>query len=67
MFTLRRVTQCTLLGMTLSFTATAANAGSYPVELEKGLIDVCTVQPEDPVDYLAEWLFKHGAEGVSSD
>ena len=41
MFTLRRVTQCTLLGMTLSFTATAANAGTYPVELEDDLVAVC--------------------------
>ncbi|EFC39344.1 adenylate kinase [Naegleria gruberi] len=26
--------------------------------LTKGLIEVCQMQPEDPVDYLAEWLFK---------
>ncbi|KAF0976076.1 hypothetical protein FDP41_004752 [Naegleria fowleri] len=26
--------------------------------LTKGLIEVCQMQPEDPVDYLAEWLFR---------
>ena len=41
MFTLRRVTKFALIGMTLSFTATAANAGSYPVELEDDLVAVC--------------------------
>ncbi|KAL9653662.1 hypothetical protein ABK040_009138 [Willaertia magna] len=27
--------------------------------LTQGLIEVSEVQPEDPVDFLAEWLFKH--------
>ena len=26
--------------------------------LTEGLIEVCKLKPEDPVDYLAEWLFK---------
>ncbi|KAJ3416008.1 Adenylate kinase 7 [Chytridiales sp. JEL 0842] len=29
--------------------------------LTSGLIDVCKVRPEDPIDYLAEYLFKHNA------
>ena len=27
--------------------------------LTEGLIEVCKLKPEDPVDYLAEWLFKN--------
>lgn len=27
--------------------------------LTKGLIEVCQVRPEDPCDYLAEWLLKN--------
>eukprot|EP01006_Ploeotia_vitrea_P017681 TRINITY_DN48919_c0_g1_i2.p1 TRINITY_DN48919_c0_g1~~TRINITY_DN48919_c0_g1_i2.p1 ORF type:complete len:826 (+),score=160.59 TRINITY_DN48919_c0_g1_i2:58-2535(+) len=27
--------------------------------LTKGLIEVCEVRPTDPIDYLAEWLFRH--------
>lgn len=30
--------------------------------LTKGLLEVCKAQPEDPVDYLAEWLFKNNPE-----
>ena len=30
--------------------------------LTEGLLEVCKVQPEDPVDYLAEWLFKNNPE-----
>jgi len=30
--------------------------------LTKGLIEVCKVRPEDPVDYLAEYLFSHSSE-----
>lgn len=30
--------------------------------LTKGLIEVCNRRPEDPVDFLAEWLFKHNPE-----
>jgi len=30
--------------------------------LTKGLIEVCQVQPEDPVDYLARWLFTHSSD-----
>ncbi|MFZ8198950.1 DUF3718 domain-containing protein [Alteromonas portus] len=47
MFTLRRVTQFALLGMTLSLTATNANAGSYPKELEGSLIAVCKAVKSD--------------------
>lgn len=36
-------------------------ANVIPV-LTKGLIEVCNQRPEDPVDYLAEWLFKHNPE-----
>jgi adenylate kinase len=27
--------------------------------LSSALIDVCKVRPEDPIDYIAEHLFKH--------
>ena len=47
MFTLRRVTQIALLGTTLSLTATAANAGSYPAEIEGKLIAVCEAVKSD--------------------
>jgi adenylate kinase len=30
--------------------------------LAEGLLEVCRVLPEDPVDYLAEYLFKHSNE-----
>ncbi|XP_076801317.1 adenylate kinase 7-like isoform X1 [Clavelina lepadiformis] len=30
--------------------------------LTKGLIECCEVRPEDPVDYLAEFLFQHNPE-----
>ncbi|CUG87619.1 Hypothetical protein, putative [Bodo saltans] len=30
--------------------------------LTKGLIEVCNRKPEDPVDFLAEWLFRHNPE-----
>ncbi|KAJ3332668.1 Adenylate kinase 7 [Blyttiomyces sp. JEL0837] len=33
--------------------------------LTSGLIDVCKVRPEDPVDYLAEFLFKHNNSSSS--
>lgn len=33
--------------------------------LTKGLIDVCNRRPDDPVDYLAEWLFRHNPEDDS--
>ena len=47
MFTLRRVTQFVLIGMTLTLTATAANAGSYPIELEDDLVAVCEAVKSD--------------------
>lgn len=28
-------------------------------QLTDGLLDVCQTQPQDPIDYLAEYLFKH--------
>eukprot|EP00753_Platysulcus_tardus_P020095 PLAT7740.1.p1 GENE.PLAT7740.1~~PLAT7740.1.p1 ORF type:complete len:825 (-),score=545.22 PLAT7740.1:6-2480(-) len=34
--------------------------------LTKGLVDVCKVMPEDPVDYLAEFLFDHSADDVAA-
>ena len=30
--------------------------------LVDGLLDVCKIQPEDPVDYLAEYLFKYSVD-----
>lgn len=30
--------------------------------LSKGLIDCCKVRPDDPVDYLAEYLFKNNPQ-----
>eukprot|EP00758_Cryptobia_borreli_P007210 Tbor_TRINITY_DN5258_c1_g3::TRINITY_DN5258_c1_g3_i1::g.16662::m.16662/K00939/adk, AK; adenylate kinase len=33
--------------------------------LTKGLIEVCNKRPDDPVDYLAEWLFRHNPEDDS--
>lgn len=27
--------------------------------VSKGLLEVCAIRPEDPVDYLAEWLLRH--------
>ena len=30
--------------------------------LAEGLLEVCRVLPDDPVDYLAEYLFKHSSE-----
>ena len=37
--------------------------------LTEGLIEVCKLKPEDPVDYLAEWLFKNNPieEELSGD
>lgn len=32
--------------------------------LTSGLIEVCKVRPEDPIDYLAEFLFKHNPDNV---
>ncbi|KAJ3197257.1 Adenylate kinase 7 [Irineochytrium annulatum] len=32
--------------------------------LTAGLIDVCKVRPEDPIDYLAEFLFKHANQNA---
>ena len=29
--------------------------------LTEGLVETCRVDPEDPIDFLAEWLFKHSA------
>lgn len=34
--------------------------------LTAGLIDVCKVRPEDPVDYLAEFLFKQNPSNFES-
>ncbi|WP_394221782.1 DUF3718 domain-containing protein [Alteromonas gracilis] len=47
MFMSRRVTQFALLGITLSLTATAANANSYPMEIENELIAVCKAVKSD--------------------
>ncbi|GBG32878.1 Adenylate kinase 7 [Hondaea fermentalgiana] len=33
--------------------------------LSKGLIETCRTQPDDPVDFLAEYLFKHSGETES--
>jgi len=30
--------------------------------LTKALIEICNVRPDDPVDYLAEYLFRHHKE-----
>ena len=30
--------------------------------LTTGLLEVCKIQPDDPVDFLAEWLFKNNPE-----
>ncbi|KAL0490662.1 adenylate kinase [Acrasis kona] len=35
--------------------------------LTKGLIEVCQLRPEDPVDYLAEWLFKNNPANSSNE
>ena len=47
MFMSRRVTQFALLGMTLSLTATVANAAPYPKHIEKNLIAVCEAVKSD--------------------
>jgi hypothetical protein len=33
--------------------------------LTKGLVEVCNRHPEDPVDFLAEWLLRHNPEDDS--
>ncbi|KAI9325435.1 hypothetical protein DFJ73DRAFT_801962 [Zopfochytrium polystomum] len=33
--------------------------------LTAGLIDVCKVRPEDPIDFLAEYLFKHNVANMA--
>ena len=35
--------------------------------LADGLLEVCKMQPDDPVDYLAEYLFKHSSEVRQTD
>lgn len=35
--------------------------------LSKGLIEVAKIKPEDPVDFLAEYLFKENPEGRMFD
>lgn len=36
--------------------------------LSKGLLEVCALRPEEPVDYLAEWLLRHNPhDDVFSD
>jgi len=35
--------------------------------LTRGLAEVCEVRPEDPVDYLAEWLFRHNPASPPPD
>ena len=47
MFMSRRVTQLALLGITLSLTATVANAAPYPKHVEKNLIAVCEAVKSD--------------------
>ena len=47
--------------------ASSAPIRSYLMEnvipaLVDGLLDVCKVQPDDPVDYLAEYLFKYSVD-----
>ena len=34
--------------------------------LTEGLIEVCKVKPEDPVDYIAEYLFKNNPQEEES-
>ena len=47
MFMSRRVTQLALLGITLSLTATVANAAPYLKHVEKNLIAVCEAVKSD--------------------
>ena len=47
MFMSHRVTQLALLGITLSLTATVANAAPYPKHVEKNLIAVCEAVKSD--------------------
>lgn len=35
--------------------------------LSKGLIEVAKIKPEDPIDFLAEYLFKENPEGRMFD
>ena len=36
--------------------------------LTEGIIEVCKIKPEDPVDYLAEWLLKRSpVDGPAGD
>jgi adenylate kinase len=35
--------------------------------LTEGLLDVCKTKPNDPVDYLAEWLFRNNPEANLKD
>lgn len=38
----------------------------FPI-LAKGLMEVAKIKPEDPVDFLAEYLFKENPEGKMFD